>query len=76
MTQLTEALNSLSSHNKKYFNDKLILAGLFVLEWLLFQTYFIREISWGYPIGSDQTGYLSQYYSDCLELLNEGFLGI
>ena len=53
MTQLSEALNSLLSHNKKYFNDKLILAGLVVLEWLLFQTYFIREISWGYPIGYD-----------------------
>ena len=75
MTQLSEALNSLLSHNKKYFNDKLILAGLFVLEWLLFQTYFIREISWGYPIGHDQTVYLSRYYSDCLELLNEGIFG-
>lgn len=75
MTQLSEALNSLLSHNKKYFNDKLILAGLFVLEWLLFQTYFIREISWGYPIGYDQTVYLSQYYGECLELLNEGIFG-
>jgi len=75
MTQFSEALNSLLSHNKKYFSDKLILAGLFVLEWLLFQTYFFREISWGYPIGYDQTVYLSGYYGECLELLNEGIFG-
>ncbi|HET9315157.1 MAG TPA: hypothetical protein VFQ51_06180, partial [Vicinamibacteria bacterium] len=41
----------------------LVLAVLLVLQWALLRAFALREITWSYPVGMDQAGYLLKSYT-------------
>jgi hypothetical protein len=51
-----------------------LLLLIFVIEWFLFRSYVLREISCGFPTAFDQSGYLARYYTNYESILNGSIL--
>ena len=54
--------------------ESALLLFIFVIEWFLFKSYVLREISCGFPTSFDQSAYLAQYYTNYESILNGSIL--